>query len=367
MKLPRPRRPRLTAPSPEPALRPGQIPSSVARRVLRKLIGPIYAPSYIYAVGTGALAPMIVLAALALGFSQSHASAVAGVSGLVAVVSSPIVGSAIARRSEKNSMITASLIACVTLVGMFVALWNAGQVWGKVVYVAGLAVLAVAQNVYSLARQSYVAQSVPPVFRPRALSTYGGMIRLGNLTGPALGSAVVGLWTLGAVFVLHIATALIAMLLIILFTLPQPRTLVPTPGSSKIREDGAPASGTPSLAAKPLLIRTKLATPAAHPGWTQPAWRKPTPPQPPEPPPRAHHLPPRPRALIGCRRRAPALMCLRRWWSVWALLACLWCEPTATCSSPCGARLWVWMRRRFPWCGRLPPSLTCLCFIRLAW
>ncbi len=252
MKLPRPRRPRLTAPSPEPALRPGQIPGSVARRVLRKLIGPIYAPSYIYAVGTGALAPMIVLAALALGFSQSHASAVAGVSGLVAVVSSPIVGSVIARRSEKNSMITASLIACVALVGMFVALWNAGQVWAKVVYVAGLAVLAVAQNVYSLARQSYVAQSVPPVFRPRALSTYGGMIRLGNLTGPALGSAVVGLWTLGAVFVLHIATALIAMLLIILFTLPQPRTLVPTPGSSKIREDGAPASGTPSLAAKPL-------------------------------------------------------------------------------------------------------------------
>lgn len=219
-------------------LRPGQVPGSAARRVLRRLIGPIYAPSFIYAVGTGALSPMIVLAALALGFTDWHASAVAGVSGLVGVVSSPIVGSVIARHSEKNSMISASLMGSVALAGMFASLWYTGQWWAQAVYVLGLAVLAVAQNVYSLARQSYVAQSVPPVFRPRALSTYGGMIRLGNLTGPALGSAVVGLWTLGAVFILHIGTALVAMLLIILFTLPQPHALASTPSSSFSSEDG---------------------------------------------------------------------------------------------------------------------------------
>ncbi|MDO5728469.1 MAG: MFS transporter [Actinomycetaceae bacterium] len=201
------------------------------RRVLRSLIGPIYAPSFIYAIGTGALAPMLVLAALDLGFSESLSSAVVGVNGLVGVISAPIVGSILVSRSEKAAMIAATAMAIGALSGMLFALVHAGRPWAQAVYVIGIVILAISANVWSLARQSYVSQSVPPLFRARAMATFGGMFRLGNLVGPAIGSAVVTLWAIGAVFVLHISTALIAVGLILVFALPTP-TMLDTTASS---------------------------------------------------------------------------------------------------------------------------------------
>lgn len=205
------------------------------RRVLRRLIGPIYAPTFIYAIGTGALAPMIVLAALDLGFSESLASAVVGINGLVGVISAPIVGSILVSKSEKAAMITATVMAVGALSGMLLALLQTGTPWAQAVYVSGIVVLAISANVWSLARQSYVSQSVPPLFRARAMATFGGMFRLGNLVGPAIGSAVVTLWAIGAVFVLHISTALIAVGLILVFALPQP-TMLSDASSGKSKE-----------------------------------------------------------------------------------------------------------------------------------
>lgn len=203
------------------------------RRVLRQLSGPIFAPTFIYAIGTGALAPMIVLAALELGFTESLASAVVGVNGLVGVISAPIVGSILLSRSEKKAMIVATTMAVTALTGMLVALLWAHAWWAQTVYVLGIVVLAISANVWSLARQSYVSQSVPPLFRARAMATFGGMFRLGNLIGPALGSAVVTLWAIGAVFVLHISTALIAIGLVLVFALPKPTMLAVSPSRSE--------------------------------------------------------------------------------------------------------------------------------------
>ncbi|MDO5719852.1 MAG: MFS transporter [Actinomycetaceae bacterium] len=212
------------------------------RRVLRQLTGPIFAPTFIYAIGTGALAPMIVLAALELGFTESLASAVVGVNGLVGVISAPIVGSILISRSEKKAMIFATTMAVLALTGMFVALLWANTGWAQPIYVLGIVVLAISANVWSLARQSYVSLSVPPLFRARAMATFGGMFRLGNLIGPALGSAVVTLWAIGAVFILHISTALIAIGLVLVFALPQPRMLAVSPSHSTAASASAPAA-----------------------------------------------------------------------------------------------------------------------------
>ena len=45
--------------------------------------------------------------------------------------------------------------------------------------------LGAASSVYTLARQSYLTEIVPPEMRARALSTLGGTLRIGMFTGPS--------------------------------------------------------------------------------------------------------------------------------------------------------------------------------------
>ena len=53
---------------------------------LRPLYLPVYGPTLVYSIGSGALQPVLVLAALSIGFSSASSSAVVGMFGLVGVV-----------------------------------------------------------------------------------------------------------------------------------------------------------------------------------------------------------------------------------------------------------------------------------------
>ena len=82
---------------------------------LRKLIWPIYAPTIVFAVGSGAVAPMIVLAALRIGFSSSHASTVMAYYGVVGVVAAPLVGHVLLRTTDKRGLEGATAFSAVWL------------------------------------------------------------------------------------------------------------------------------------------------------------------------------------------------------------------------------------------------------------
>jgi MFS family permease len=68
-----------------------------------------------------------------------------------------------------------------------------------------------AQAVFSLARQSYLTEAVPPEFRARAMSTLGGVMRIGMFIGPFVGAAAIhrfglaGAWGVGIVALLMAA------------------------------------------------------------------------------------------------------------------------------------------------------------------
>ena len=51
--------------------------------------------------------------------------------------------------------------------------------------------IGMAAAVFSLARQSYLTEAVPFHYRARALSTLGGVMRIGLFIGPFLGAAVI--------------------------------------------------------------------------------------------------------------------------------------------------------------------------------
>ena len=53
-----------------------------------------------------------------------------------------------------------------------------------------MAVVGMAASVFSLARQKYLTEAVPVEFRARALSTLGGVSRIGIFMGPFIGAGV---------------------------------------------------------------------------------------------------------------------------------------------------------------------------------
>lgn len=218
----------MPAPPPDGAAPRAQRP----RSPLSRLLLPVYAPTLIWSTGAGALAPVMVLAALSLGYTPSLSSALAGVSGLVGVLTGPSVGRAITRTGDRVAFIVGTVMAVVSLGTTLVALDHPGKGWAQVVYLVGMVALAVSGNIWSLARQSYVVESVPLSWRARAMSMMGGMLRLGTLIGPAAGSLAIAWWGLPGSFWLQIATTLVALALVLAFVVPAPEALADTAPTS---------------------------------------------------------------------------------------------------------------------------------------
>ncbi|WP_449373974.1 MFS transporter [Arthrobacter psychrolactophilus] len=73
---------------------------------------------------------------------------------------------------------------------------------------AGVFLIGVASAVFHLARQSYLTEAVPPFMRARAMSTLGGIGRIGLFAGPFIGALVIHLVGLpGAYWVAALAVA----------------------------------------------------------------------------------------------------------------------------------------------------------------
>jgi len=212
----------------------------------------IYVPSLVYSIGNGALTPVLVLAALDLGFTDAGASAVLGLFGVVGVISAPILGRWISRLGERPSLIVAGSVAIAALVLSLVSLLGPGETWAKAAFLIGLSFLAMAFNVWSLARQAYVAEALPVMWRARGLSTLGGMIRIGALIGPLLATALVALWSFASVFALSAVTSALALLMVVMFVVPDPRQLQSAPDHQSDDDDHAESPTTTSARLDPI-------------------------------------------------------------------------------------------------------------------
>lgn len=220
---------------------------------LRALIAPIYLPSLVYSVGNGALQPVVVLAALEIGFSQAGASAVLGVAGLVGVFSAPVLGRVITRLGDRRSLICASVLALFALGMSISAMLVPDTPYATGAFMVGIALVAISLNVWMLARQAYIADALPGEWRGRGLSTLGGMLRLGVLIGPLASTALIALWGLESIFVMNAVTVAIALALIVRFLTP-----LPSRAPSETRADHSP-DAHPGGVVRPDLRSTAIA------------------------------------------------------------------------------------------------------------
>ncbi|BCJ68771.1 MFS transporter [Polymorphospora rubra] len=176
------------------------MPSEITS-TLRSIALPVLLPTTLYGIGVGAITPVIVFSARDLGASIGVAGLVAALLGVSQVVGNLPSGRIITRIGERNAMIWAAVVS----VAGALACALAPALW---VLTVGVVVIGVAGSVWGLARQTYLSETVPYVARARAMSTLGGVNRIGYFLGPFIGAAVMQ-WTGtdGAYWVFVVAVA----------------------------------------------------------------------------------------------------------------------------------------------------------------
>ena len=175
---------------------------------LRSIALPAYGPPLLFGIGTGAVAPAIALSARGLGASLGTAGLVVAVLGVGQIAGDVPAGALAARIGERRAMLVAVAVACLALTGCLLAPSVA-------VLAAGVFVLGLANSVFGLARQAYLSEVVPLHLRARALSTLGGMLRVGMFVGPFVAAPFVRLGGTDAAYTLHLVVALAAGVLLV--------------------------------------------------------------------------------------------------------------------------------------------------------
>ena len=171
---------------------------------LRSIAVGAYGPSLLYGLATGAILPVIALTARDLGADVATAALVITLTGVGSLVTNVPATLITTRFGERNALVGASLWCAAA---MFLAL----AAPTLPLFAAAIFMVGMAGAVFGLARQSYLTEAVPVHFRARALSTLGGVMRIGVFIGPfaaALAMSFLGLD--GAYWVAGVASVIAA-------------------------------------------------------------------------------------------------------------------------------------------------------------
>lgn len=193
-------------------------------------IGPsVYLPSLLFGIGQGAIAPVIPLSARDLGGSVATAGLVVALLGVGKIAGDLPAGVLAVRLGERRAMLLALGVVLAALTACLLA--PSVPVLGAAVVLIG-----VSSSVFGLARHAYVTEAIPFHLRGRALSTLGGMQRIGLFAGPFLGAAAMSRLGIDGGYWVHVVAAVAAAVVLI---------VVPEPPAAR------PARGEPSRVAKP--------------------------------------------------------------------------------------------------------------------
>jgi len=168
-------------------------PSTPAGFSLKRIALPAFGPSLLFGLGEGAILPIVPLVARDLGASVPMAAMMVALISIGSLLSNIPASLITMRWGERWAIVAAGIWSALGMV-ICVSTTHLG------VFAAGCVMVGMSQAVYSLARQSYLTEAVPVMYRARALSTLGGVMRIGMFVGPFLAAAAVHLLGLSAAF-----------------------------------------------------------------------------------------------------------------------------------------------------------------------
>jgi MFS family permease len=170
---------------------------------LRSLGLSVYVPTFLFAVGQGAVIPVVALAARDEGASLAVAGFIVALRGIGILSFDVPAGWLVARFGEQRAMVFGTGLVIVALLGSAFSP-------GLYAFAAFTFLMGCGWSVWLLARLSYVTDVMPVSLRGRALSTLGGINRVGNFVGPFLGAAAAIFLGLEGAYLVHLVTAVLA-------------------------------------------------------------------------------------------------------------------------------------------------------------
>lgn len=186
---------------------------SVASPTIRSLVPTVYAPSLLFAIGQGAVIPVVALTAREAGASVGVAAFAVALRGIGAMAFDIPSGWMIARFGERRAMVIGTALLTAALVGCILAV----NAW---VFAVSMFLMGNGWSVWLTARLTYVSEIMPPHLRARSLSVLGGVQRIGNFIGPFVGALVLVGNRTDSVYLVHIALAIAGCALLV--WLPDP-------------------------------------------------------------------------------------------------------------------------------------------------
>jgi MFS family permease len=183
--------------------------------VFRSLGMTVYAPTVLFAIGQGAVVPVMALAARDAGASIPVAAVIVALRGVGAMVADIPAGMLIGRLGESRAVSVGTGVLILSLIGVI----SSSNTFGFGIFAF---LMGCGWSVWLLARLAYVTDVAPIELRGRALSMLGGMNRIGNFVGPFIGALVIAFIGIDGAFYVHIVTAAAGWIL--LQVVPDPHT-----------------------------------------------------------------------------------------------------------------------------------------------
>jgi MFS family permease len=199
-------------------------PNSPPPFSLRGIAVPAFGPALLFSIGQGAILPVVALSARELGASVAVAALIVTLIGLGSWFFNLPASMITLKFGERWSIVGAAAAGALALLAAGVSLVIGNGLW---LLAVAMAVVGMSAAVFSLARQKYLTEAVPVEFRARALSTLGGVSRIGTFIGPFIGAAAIAFVGISGAYWVGVAGMAAAAVLAI--TVPD---LVAADGSS---------------------------------------------------------------------------------------------------------------------------------------
>jgi MFS family permease len=168
---------------------------------LKSIAVAAFGPSMLFGFSQGAMLPVIAISAIDRGADLATASLVVSMLGIGSLVTNIPSGIITTKFGERRSMVFA---AALSALGLALCLFQIGLV----LYTVGIFLVGAASSIFMLARQSYLTEAVPAAYRARALSTLGGVQRIGVFVGPFVTAATIGAFGLDAAYTVSLIAIL---------------------------------------------------------------------------------------------------------------------------------------------------------------
>ena len=216
--------------------------SPTAKDVLWRFGPMVYGPTVLFALGEGAVIPLIPVIAAELGADVATAALVASALVVGQLCGNLPAGWAVARIGERLTMAIGGTVALAGVVGL--ALAPSLGLFALAVFLIGFCAAA-----FGLARHSFMTTRVPLSFRARALSLLGGTFRLGMFVGPFVAAGLLAVFGDEHATIWFFAGCLVATVLLVLLGPDPERQFV---ASERVDESVAEDTGEPVTGSIPL-------------------------------------------------------------------------------------------------------------------